>query len=394
MTEKVKVAVIFGGRSGEHEVSLLSARSIMRALDPEKYEIIPVGITRSGEWVVGADPMGALESEDYSTMKPAAIFADPSKKGLWASEMNSVSEDKSDSTPALQQSSGLAMRKLASLSRVDVVFPVLHGTYGEDGTVQGLLELAGVPYVGAGVLSSALAMDKITFKDVVKSHGLPVTKHVWTTRKHWQASPEAFMDEVEQQLGYPVFTKPANLGSSVGIKKCHNRDELQQGIDETALYDRRLLVEWAVPSAREIEVSVMGNEEPRASVPGEIIPKREFYDYIAKYLADGEEVSDLLIPAPLETEVIEQIQALAVAAYRAIDGAGMARVDFLINGETDDIYLNEINTIPGFTSISMYPKLWEASGVPYERLLDCLIDLALDRYQENARSERVFRPGT
>ena len=293
----------------------------------------------------------------------------------------------------MQQQSRSGMRNLSALSRVDVVFPVLHGTYGEDGTVQGLLELAGVPYVGAGVLSSALAMDKITFKDVVKSHGLPVTKHVWTTRKHWHADPEAFLNEAEEHLGYPVFTKPANLGSSVGIMKCHNRDELKQGIEEAALYDRRLLVEWAVPSAREIEVSVLGNEEPMASVPGEIVPKREFYDYIAKYLADGEEVSDLIIPAPLETEVAEKIQALAVAAYRAIDGAGMARVDFLINGETDDIYLNEINTIPGFTSISMYPKLWEASGISYARLLDWLIDLALDRYQENARSERVFRPG-
>ncbi|TFG72949.1 MAG: D-alanine--D-alanine ligase, partial [Anaerolineales bacterium] len=344
-------------------------------------------------WMVGADPMGALEAEDYSGMKPAAIFADPSKKGLWASDMNSMSEDACEDTTAIQLQSRSAMRNLSALSQVDVVFPVLHGTYGEDGTVQGLLELAGVPYVGAGVLSSALAMDKITFKDAVKSHGLPVTKHVWTTRKHWRAEPEAFMNEVEQHLGYPVFTKPANLGSSVGIKKCHNREELKQGIDETALYDRRLLVEWAVPSAREIEVSVLGNEDPIASVPGEIVPKREFYDYIAKYLADGEEVSDLIIPAPLETEVTEKIQALAVAAYRAIDGAGMARVDFLINGETDDIYLNEINTIPGFTSISMYPKLWEASGISYERLLDSLIDLALDRYQENARSERVFRPG-
>ena len=394
MTEKVKVAVIFGGRSGEHEVSLLSARSVMNALDPEKYEIIPVGIARTGEWMIGVDPMGALESEDYSTMKPAAIFADPSKKGLWSAEENGEIKIEDSSVRPRQIQTSAGMRNLSSLSRVDVVFPVLHGTFGEDGTLQGLLELAGVPYVGAGVLSSAVAMDKITFKDVVKSHGLPVTNHVWTTRKHWQSEPESFMDSVEQKLGYPVFTKPANSGSSVGIMKCRDRNELRQGIEEAARYDRRLMAEWAVPSAREVEVSVLGNEEPMASVPGEIVPKREFYDYIAKYLAEGEEVSDLIIPAPLETSVTNQIQALAVAAYKAIDGAGMARVDFLINGETDEIYLNEINTIPGFTSISMYPKLWEASGIPYSKLLDWLIDLALERHQENTRSERVFRPGT
>jgi D-alanine-D-alanine ligase len=391
MADKIKVAVIFGGRSGEHEVSLLSARSVMNALDKDKYEIIPVGITRTGEWMIGVDTMGALESEDYSSMKPAAIFADPSKKGLWAAQAGPRSEANRDL--ANQESSTHKQASLASLSRVDVIFPVLHGTFGEDGTLQGLLELAGVPYVGAGVLSSSVAMDKITFKDVVKSHGLPVVEHLWITRKLWRAEPETFMDEVEQHLGYPVFTKPANLGSSVGIMKCHNRCELQKGMDEAARYDRRLMAEWAVPSAREIEVSVLGNEEPMASVPGEIVPKREFYDYIAKYLADGEEVSDLIIPAPLETEVTQQIQALAVAAYKAIDGAGMARVDFLINGETNDVYLNEINTIPGFTAISMYPKLWEASGISYARLLDWLIDLALDRHQENARSERIFRPG-
>ena len=394
MAEKLKIAVIFGGRSGEHEVSLLSASSVMEALDPEKYEIIPVGITRTGEWMVGVDPMGALESEDYSAMQPAAIFADPSKKGVWTAEAGYESNDDKHTPLAQQRESTSVMSKMATLSRVDVVFPVLHGTFGEDGTVQGLLELAGVPYVGAGVLSSAVAMDKITFKDVVKSHGLPVTPHVWTTRKHWHADPEGFLDKAEEHLGYPVFTKPANLGSSVGIMKCHNRDELKYGVEEAVRFDRRILVEWAVPTAREIEVSVLGNEEPMASVPGEIVPKREFYDYIAKYLADGEDVSDLIIPAPLETKVTEQIQALAVAAYKAIDGAGMARVDFLINGETDEIYLNEINTIPGFTSISMYPKLWEASGIPYSRLLDWLVDLALERHADNERSERVFRPGT
>ncbi|MBN2389426.1 MAG: D-alanine--D-alanine ligase [Anaerolineae bacterium] len=395
-TERLKVAVIFGGRSGEHEVSIMSARSIMRALDPEKYEAIPVGITRQGRWIIGADPMKALESEDFTGTQTAAIFADPSKQGLWAdTEVSPVQTQTPDNHLATIEGgeSTTHSAALASLSRVDVVFPVLHGTFGEDGTVQGLLELAGVPYVGGGVLNSALAMDKIAFKDVVKARGLPITDYVWTTRRQWLAEPETVMDEVERKLGYPVFTKPANLGSSVGITKCHDRAELRQGMEEAARYDRRILAEWAVPDAREIEVSVLGNEEPTASVPGEIVPSREFYDYAAKYLDQGEDASELLIPAPLDEATTQQIQHLAVEAYRAIDGAGMARVDFLLSGTTGDLYLNEINTIPGFTSISMYPKLWEASGVSYDRLLDWLIDLALDRHAENAHSERAFRPG-
>lgn len=391
-TERVKVAVLFGGRSGEHEVSIMSARSVMRALDPEKYEAIPVGITRQGRWLVGADPMKALESEDLTGTQFAAIFADPSKQGLWADTEAQAATNNHLATIESGDESTPHPAALASLSRVDVVFPVLHGTFGEDGTVQGLLELAGVPYVGGGVLNSALAMDKIAFKDVVKARGLPIMDYVWTTRRQWLAEPETVMDEVERKLGYPIFTKPANLGSSVGITKCHDRTELQQGMDEAALYDRRILAEWAVPDAREIEVSVLGNENPMASVPGEIIPSREFYDYYAKYLDDGEEASELLIPAPLDEAMTRQIQHLAVEAYRAIDGTGMARVDFLLSRTTGELYLNEINTIPGFTNISMYPKLWEASGIPYDRLLEWLIDLALDRQAENARSVRVFRP--
>jgi len=384
--ERIKVAVLFGGRSGEHEVSIMSARSVMRALDPEKYEAIPVGITRQGRWLVGADPMKALESEDFTGTQSAAIFADPSKQGLWAdTETQAVTHNHLAAVEGGEST-------LASLSRVDVVFPVLHGTFGEDGTVQGLLELAGVPYVGGGVLNSALAMDKIAFKDVAKARGLPITDYVWTTRRQWQAEPETVMDEIERKLGYPTFTKPANLGSSVGICKCHDRAELRAGLDEAARYDRRILAEWAVPDAREIEVSVLGNEEPNASIPGEIIPSREFYDYAAKYLDQGENASALLIPAPLDEATTRKVQMLAVEAYRAIDGAGMARVDFLLSRTTGELYLNEINTIPGFTAISMYPKLWAASGVPYSRLIDMLINLALDRHDENARSERVFRP--
>ncbi len=377
MSERLKVAVLFGGRSGEHEVSLASARSVMGALDPEHFEVLPVGITREGAWLVGADPLAALESEEFDGTKPVAILPDPTRKGLNALQRREENE-------------GV---QLALLSRVDVVFPVLHGTFGEDGTVQGLLELANVPYVGAGVLASAVAMDKVLFKQVCSAAGLPIPDYAFCTRRRWEREPEVVLDEIERRLDYPVFTKPANLGSSVGITKCHDREELRQGLDEAARYDRRLLIEAAVPHAREIEVSVLGNEAPMASVPGEIIPSREFYDYVAKYLDDGQEASELLIPAPLDGEATERIREMAVRAYQVIDGAGMARVDFLVNGETDEVLLNEINTIPGFTKISMYPKLWAASGVPYRRLLSWLVDLALERHAENARSERLYRPG-
>jgi D-alanine-D-alanine ligase len=388
---KLRVAVIFGGRSGEHEVSLVSAQSVMAALSPDQYEVTPVGITRDGAWIVGSDLMLSLEQEDFSDTRSAAMFADPSKRGLWAS-VEETGLAAAGQAGALSQAER-RMGKLAVLSQVDVVFPVLHGTFGEDGTVQGLLELAGVPYVGAGVLCSALAMDKIAFKDVVQTHGLPIPDYVWATRRQWLADPDAWLDRIGERLGYPVFTKPANLGSSVGICKCDDRDELRAGMNEAARYDRRILAECAVAHAREIEVSILGNEDPRASVPGEVVPSREFYDYTAKYVDTGADASKLLIPAPLDAEMTKRVQALAVQAYRAIDGAGMARADFLLNGETGELYLNEVTTIPGFTPISMYPKLWEASGVPYPQLLDSLVDLALDRFQENQRSERIYRPG-
>jgi D-alanine-D-alanine ligase len=272
------------------------------------------------------------------------------------------------------------------------VFPVLHGTFGEDGTLQGLLEMANLPCVGPGVLASAAAMDKILFKDVCKANGLPTPDYLGFNRSRWQREPEAVMAEIAAHLSYPLFVKPANLGSSVGITKCHKADELQAALETAARYDRRILVEVAVPAAREIEVSVLGNEEPLASLPGEILPSREFYDYAAKYLDDGEQASKLLIPAPLDAELTEQVRAMAVKAFKAIDGAGMSRVDFLLSAETGALYLNEINTIPGFTSISMYPKLWAATGVPYSQLLGELIDLAIERHKDNAQSERVYRP--
>ncbi len=390
MTDKLKVAVLFGGRSGEHEVSLASARSVMDALDKEKYEIIPVGITREGRWIVSADPMSALEREDLTNTRSALFLADPSRRGLRV--LDSQEEAGGADVACQSDVCDSDAARISQLSRVDVVFPVLHGTFGEDGTLQGLLEMAAVPYVGAGVLCSAVAMDKIMFKHVCLAQGLPVPDFVALTRRRWERCPDEVLAEIEAQLAYPIFTKPANLGSSVGITKCPDRDTLVRGLDEAAHYDRRILVELAVPEAREIEVSVLGNEEPSASVPGEIVPSREFYDYAAKYLDEGEQASELLIPAPLDAEMAQHIQEMAVAAYKAIDGSGMARVDFLLSRTTEVLYLNEINTIPGFTAISMYPKLWEASGVPYERLLNWLIDLALERHQENARSKRVYRP--
>ncbi len=378
MSEKLKVAVLFGGRSGEHEVSLASAHSVIANLDPAKYDVIPVGITREGKWVVGGgnspNPIAALEQENLAGTRSATILADPARQGL------QVLDNQDEAA------------QMAQMSQVDIIFPVLHGTFGEDGTLQGLLEMADVPYVGAGVLCSAVAMDKIMFKHVCIAQGLPIPDFVVLTRRQWEHNPQKALKGIEAQLTYPIFTKPANLGSSVGITKCHNRDRLIQGLDEAARYDRRILVEQAVPEAREIEVSVLGNEDPTASVPGEIVPSREFYDYAAKYLDEDKNASELLIPAPLEPEMTDKIRQMAVDAYRAIDGAGMARVDFLLSRKTGKLYLNEINTIPGFTSISMYPKLWEASGVPYKRLLSWLIDLALERHQENARSERVYRP--
>jgi D-alanine-D-alanine ligase len=374
MGRKMRVGVIFGGRSGEHEVSLLSARSVMDAMDKEKYEIVPIGITKDGRWIAGGDPMRALTAGDESLGGPAALLGDPSRRGLMRLE---------DTGRAVEAT---------RMAELDVIFPVLHGPYGEDGTVQGLLELAGIPYVGASVTGSALGMDKAIFKDLMRAHGLPIVDYVMLKRKEWDTDPEGVMQRVEERFEYPVFTKPACLGSSVGISKCHNRAGLAAGLAEAARYGRKLLVEAAVPAAREIEVSVLGNDAPIASVPGEIIPSREFYSYEAKYIDDGDQASKLLIPAPIPPETAERVRDLAVRAYLAIDCAGMARADFLLSGETGDLYLNELNTIPGFTAISMYPKLWAASGISYPELIDRLIQLALERYRENERSETSYQP--
>ena len=375
MTRKIRVGVLFGGRSGEHEVSLLSARSVMGAIDREKYAVVPIGITKEGRWIASGDPMKALAAGDAGASQPVALLGDPSRRGLMRLE-----------------DMKRARVRATRLTELDVIFPVLHGPYGEDGTVQGLLELAGVPFVGAGVTASALGMDKAVFKNVMQAHGLPIVDYAVLKRKEWDADPEGVMDRIEDQLGYPVFTKPANLGSSVGISKCRGRAGLAAGLAEAARYDRKLLVEVAVPATREIEVSVLGNDDPIASIPGEIIPSREFYSYEAKYVDDGEQASQLLIPAPISPATAERVRDLAVRAYVAIDCAGMARADFLLSGETGELYVNELNTIPGFTAISMYPKLWEASGIPYAELIDRLIGLAIERYQDKDRSETSYQP--
>jgi D-alanine-D-alanine ligase len=346
----------------------------MNAIDKEKYEVVPIGITKAGQWIASGDPMKALKAGDAEASRPAALLGDPSHRGLMRLR------DTEQSIEATR------------LTELDVVFPVLHGPYGEDGTVQGLLELAGIPYVGAGVIGSALGLDKAVFKDVMLAHGFPIVDQVLLKRKAWDADPEGVMDRVERVLDYPVFTKPANLGSSVGISKCDDRSELATGLTDAAKYDRKLIVEAGVPAAREIEVSVLGNDDPIASVPGEIIPSREFYSYESKYFDEGEDASELLIPAPLSPEMSEQIRELAVEVYKAIDCAGMARVDFLLSGETGELYVNEVNTIPGFTSISMYPKLWEATGISYPELIDRLIELAVERYEDKDRSETSYQP--
>ncbi|MEJ2706468.1 MAG: D-alanine--D-alanine ligase [Anaerolineales bacterium] len=368
-TDRLRIGVIFGGRSGEHEVSLMSARSVLGALDPDRYDVTQIGITHEGRWLAGENVLEALLSGNTQALPQAALFPDPTRADLYAVQ----------TTPR-----GDLLERLAAL---DVVFPVLHGTFGEDGTLQGLLELADLAYVGAGVVGSAVGMDKAIFKNVMQANGIPVVDSIVVLRSQAERDMPAVMDQVERLGEYPLFVKPANLGSSVGITKVQNRSDLMEGVLEAARFDRRILIETGL-EAREIEVSVLGNDEPQASLPGEILPSREFYSYEAKYI-DGE--SQLLIPAPISPELTQRIRSLAVRAYKAIDCAGLARVDFLLEKESDELYLNEVNTIPGFTEISMYSKLWEASGMSYPQLVDRLVELALERKAERDRTERRYR---
>jgi D-alanine-D-alanine ligase len=367
MYPKLRVGVIFGGQSGEHEVSLVSARSVMAALDPDKYEIVPIGITHTGRWLTSGDPLARLAAG-------GAEAADAGGRGQGAGVKGAERELVPGATggrfPAL-----------------DVIFPVLHGPFGEDGTIQGLLDLAGVPYVGCGVLASAVGMDKIASKAVFAAAGLPQARYLAFIRREWERNPAEVIARIEAALAYPLFVKPANLGSSIGISKARDAGELAAALTEAARYDRRLLVEEGVPNAREIECSVLGNDDPRASVPGEVVPSNEFYDYAAKYI-DGK--SALLIPAPLPAALAAHIQEMAVRAYKALDASGLARVDFLLNSATEELFINEANTMPGFTAISMYPKLWEATGLSYAEICDRLIELALERHQDRTRSQTSY----
>lgn len=367
MNGKIRVGLVFGGRSGEHEVSLASARSVLAALDKDKYEPVLIGVTREGRWLIGGNPLKQLIS---STQSPL-LKADNGQNGVNGTKEMGVRSATDISTEHILDST------------VDVVFPLIHGPYGEDGTVQGLFELADIPYVGAGVAASGVGMDKALMKAVFQAAGLPVPSFLVVLRSEWEKKPELTIQKIEQAIGYPCFVKPANLGSSVGITKAHNWDELTQALANACQYDRKLIVEQAVVG-REIECSVLGNDDPVASLPGEIIPGHEFYDYEAKYTDDSG--TRLLIPADLEPEQIQTVQELAIRAFKAIDGSGMGRVDFFLQAADGQVIVNEINTIPGFTNLSMYPKLWEASGLPYGSLIDRLIELALERHKDKKRN--------
>ena len=401
--KKLRVGVIYGGRSGEHEVSLASAAAVFQNLDPARYDAVAIRIDKDGRWVLPERPPALMSAADviHATRQPLTersrevhlvaypggdtlLTIDPSTRSdQGAARSGQVPSTRSDEGAARSgqvpsTGSGQAPVIVSGLS-LDVVFPVLHGPYGEDGTVQGLLELANVPYVGAGVLASAVGMDKATMKLVFIARGLPICDYEVVLKRDWQQDERAVMQAVAARLGFPMFVKPANLGSSVGISKAKHAAELRTAIALAAEFDRKIVIEAAVPAAREIECAVLGNDEPEASVPGEILLAREFYDYHAKYLDEG---STSRIPAPLTDAQTEDVRKMSIAAFKAIDGAGMARVDFLLAGDTGVLYLNEVNTIPGFTTISMYAKMWEASGVSYPRLLDRLIALALARHAE------------
>jgi D-alanine-D-alanine ligase len=375
--KKLRVGVIYGGRSGEHEVSIASAAAVMANLDRTRYEPVPIRIDRDGRWSLADKPPTAASASEVieqtrSEMKALRagrevhLLPRPSEETILAIDRSHARGDEES-------------RAIVTGVGLDVIFPVLHGPHGEDGTVQGLLELANVPYVGCGVLASAVGMDKALMKRVFGAHGLPQCAHAVVLRRRVVAEPERVADELAAALGLPLFVKPANLGSSVGISKARTHDELIEALKLAADYDRKVVVEAAVPAAREIEVAVLGNDEPLASVPGEIVPSREFYDYEAKYL-DGS--SRLAIPADVPDQMGTRLQALAIEAFRVIDGAGLSRVDFLVNGDSGGVFVNEINTMPGFTTISMYSKLWAASGLTYPELVDRLVQLALERHAE------------
>jgi D-alanine-D-alanine ligase len=390
--KKLRVGILFGGRSGEHEISLLSAASVFKAIDASKYEVVPIGITKDGRWLTASDAERLLHGKAGEGARPTLRAGDPDTTASAAVLQNGEAvvfpPEPHNSSMTPFQTDAPVRRASDRAINVDIIFPVLHGTFGEDGTIQGLLELADIPYVGAGVLGSAAGMDKDIMKSLFRAAGLAIVKHVTVLRSEWESAPKKVQKLVESNLKYPVFVKPANLGSSVGISKARDRKELGPAIDEAAKFDRKIVIEEGVGGkknkAREIECSVLGNDNAQASVPGEIVPSAEFYDYSAKYLDEG---SQLIIPAKLTKAETKTVQELAIAGFRAVDCSGLARVDFLMDPKSRKIYLNEINTMPGFTSISMYPKLWAASGVGYSELISRLIQLGLDRHAEKKRNQ-------
>lgn len=358
---KTRVAVIFGGRSGEHEVSLLSAASVIEAINKDKYEVIPIGITKQGQWLTSNDALQVLQNGTGEAI-PTGLLGDPTKNKLVTFDAKT--------------------NEISDLGNIDVIFPVLHGTFGEDGTIQGLFELANIPYVGAGVLASSAGMDKAIMKALFAQKGLPQCKFLAFLRKEWETDPANISHQIASELGFPCFVKPANLGSSVGISKATNLEELKSAMNNAAKYDRKIIIEEFI-DGREIEVAVLGNDEPVASVPGEIVFSNDYYDYNAKY-ADGK--SQMRIPADIPYDIANKVRQYAVEAFKAIDSSGLSRADFFITKSTGQIYINEINTLPGFTKFSMYPKMWEATGIPYDKLIDKLIELAMERHADKNRN--------
>jgi len=389
---KLRVGVLFGGRSGEHEVSLLSAASVIEAIDKTKYDVVPIGITKDGRWLTAEHAEQLLKSNGQSQAEPAShLRAGDPEATPGAALLASGQAVVMPPVPGRELhpfQTDVPRRRIEDRAiNVDIVFPVLHGTFGEDGTIQGLLELADIAYVGAGVLGSAAGMDKEIMKRLFRDAKLPIVRHVTVLRGEWERRPEEVHQLVKSKLRYPVFVKPANLGSSVGISKVHDATELGPALDEAARFDSKLVIEEGVGGrrrkARELECAVLGNDEPKASIVGEVVPIKEFYDYGAKYLDAG---SELLIPAPLTRSQMRRVQEMAVRAFRAVDCSGLGRVDFLMDPATTRIYVNEINTMPGFTSISMYPKLWGATGIGYSELIDQLIELGLERHRDRRRN--------
>jgi D-alanine-D-alanine ligase len=372
MTRKLRIGVIFGGRSGEHEVSIRSARAVIEAIDATKYEVVPIAITKEGNWLA---PAAAAELLPKATQR---LFPARTRKGK-----------KEDVTIAGDPSRAGLMRLNRNggpAETIDVVFPVLHGTYGEDGTLQGLLEMAGVPFVGCGTLASACGMDKIAMKALFRNAGLPICDYTWFLRTQWQSEPEKVSRRIMRSIGFPSFVKPANLGSSVGISKATNKASLARAIELAARYDRKVIVEAAV-EGRELECAVMGNNKPQASLPGEYLIHDEagrFLDYSEKYAGTGH--VEFVVPASIPKATARRIQQMAIQAFQAIDGSGLARVDFFL-GPDGGMLVNEINTLPGLTDVSGFPKMWAASGIPFPRVIDQLIELAIERHRDRARNE-------